>query len=369
MEHGVKLLRDYPEFSQLKVYRQNSIRGDVFQSVQFGKNHDMFLGLNDQMIKSRKFLTNVSAIIQSELQKYISHKEGVLPISMYHVRSGGTEGIQQYHTLMAISEFNKEYMDWSRNNPDQPIEKWMESVSIENANEIYKGFSNALERLSSNEQIKRFGKKNPDAYNSLIGWAKSLGNSFTGENPTSFILQYGTASIMVADRALLKLPENVMNSIGQSEYGAIIKFLQSPAGFTHGISKYPRAGSPIEIESRLVEESPFVSKSGQPVRAMVPNFILQNSELHQGFDKFSFFTITETGNKNDAFHTLLATNGGITTSTLITPNKPQVGSSTSDAKSYASNWLTKGGFNTNGTPITDVNASLIWSGDAHVRVV
>jgi len=364
MEHGVKLLRDYPEFSQLKVYRQNSIRGDVFQSVQFGKNHDMFLGLNDQMIKSRKFLTNVSAIIQSELQKYISHKEGVLPISMYHVRSGGTEGIQQYHTLMAISEFNKEYMDWSRNNPDQPIEKWMESVSIENANEIYKGFSNALERLSSNEQIKRFGKKNPDAYNSLIGWAKSLGNSFTGENPTSFILQYGTASIMVADRALLKLPENVMNSIGQSEYGAIIKFLQSPAGFTHGISKYPRAGSPIEIESRLVEESPFVSKSGQPVRAMVPNFILQNSELHQGFDKFSFFTITETGNKNDAFHTLLATNGGITTSTLITPNKPQVGSSTSDAKSYASNWLTKGGFNTNGTPITDVNASLIWSGDA-----
>lgn len=364
MEHGKKLLKDYPEFSDLKIYRQNSIRGDVFQSVQFGKNHDMFLGLNDQMIKSKKFLPNVSALIQSELQKYICHKDGTLPTSMYHVRSGGVDGIQQYHTLMAISEFNKEYMDWSRNNPNQPIEKWMESVSIENVNEITNGYNKAVDKLVQNEQIQRLSKKNPEAHKELIGWARSLGNSFSGENPTSFILQYGTASIMVADKRLLKLPEKVMNSIGQSEYEPIIKFLQTPSGFTHGISKSPRTGSPIEIESRLVEESPFVSKSGRPVQAMVPNFILQNAELHNGLDKFSFFTITETGNKNDAFHTLLATNGGITTSTLITPNKPQVGSQTSDAKSYASNFLTKGGFSTNGTPITDINASLIWSGDA-----
>jgi hypothetical protein len=384
---GRRFLDVHPYFKELKVYSHESVAGDVYQSLPFGRNHELFLGVSKRLVRSKKFVKNIITLLQPEFQKILSHKKGDLPAHLLQVRSNTPSGLAYFAAIRGVANINHRFKEWRKNgNQNGTFKEWLKEEQKVAAQDIYNSYHDPKKDYF-NTLAGEFGTKGTTLRKEIDNWARTLVNSFVGQNPSSFIISQGKASIFVADRALLKLPESIVKACNADASGkkwdAVKTFLQRASGFFHGISK---VGDRVDQQGnfRIAKTTIFdpaqqrrdkawnSSNNVLASRPEIPNFEIQNENLADGLQDFLFLSFA--GPFNESLNSaLIGTHGGVSTSSFVKidkktiakhqGNKLQGGSQTTEGVSLDQHVLTKAGYKADHV-MTDIGTALLFSGSA-----
>lgn len=375
------ILKVYPQFGSMLIYASlgSPLHGDSQIAYNSGRNFRQLLMVSKSLLESPEAKDVVQSLISQALQPIVFAYEGTIDLSVMPYANTGNylENVLMGATF--VGEFEKAYADWLASGNSGPIEDFMSSQSVQASQQFRQAMFARPPEMGKTEPIwgksttvvyGLWGSKLLTRYDTQGGasiradklthaeqkavndWFLAYIDSYSKDNPTSYILNIGGRTYHLPNRSVMRYPEWLLQLLKKNKQfeTLFLKTLQSTQLMLHHVTKNPnrrfhessgpdygsKAGNQyvlsrgITLDAVASEWETQGDPTSNPVEwSGIPDGEFQVTELSKGLEKYMMIQVNpgtgQYSNKSQlvltsaSFHVLqnvIGQGGSVTTTEL-----------------------------------------------------